>query len=259
MSLLHVSSGFVGRQPDCRSCGAGAVSGFNWQYAKTSQEPDASRDLSAFVAGKQLRYGTLYECRSCGQPWYLCGDPEFMNCVPRERLELIHRWNEQPIVLRREHVSTLQAIGRTPPHIYGGNRQFHETPCAVTTVDGETIDMAIVSLQRHAPFEDWRNCRLATDLADVRPSPYALPLSVRVATSQAEEHAMGFAPTLVQLPDASEVALNWTPDFFVWWNCRGSAVVASGREFDRNDPVPIYHGEERIVYFVADPWNGCDG
>ena len=91
----------------------------------------------AFIEGI-LRYGTLYRCVGCNQPWYLCGDPEFMNCVPTHRLELLKRWNEQPVVLMRpDHLSQLEKIRRTPPDVYGNGVQFHETPCAVRTIGGE--------------------------------------------------------------------------------------------------------------------------
>jgi hypothetical protein len=120
-----------------------------------------------------LRYGTLYECGSCRQPWYLCDDPPFMHFVPRDRVELVRRWSEREIVLSAEQAAQLRAIGRTPADIYGNRSEYHETPCSVTTVQGETLDLSVVSLQRHAPFEQWRPCRLATDIREIRPSPYA--------------------------------------------------------------------------------------
>lgn len=245
MSRL-ISSQRMDKKPDCRICGAGSTISVNWQYA----------DQAVFAEPKPLRYGTLYRCKACGQPWYLHGEPAFMSFVPRERLPLIQRWNEQPILLPPEHLSELQRIGRTPPDQYGNGRQFHETPCAVTTLQGEPIEIAVVSMQRHAPFERWRDYRLASEIAQIRPSPYALRLSVRVASSQADEVAMGFAPTFVELPDSEVMALNGTQHFFVQEGCDATDIFLYRRPLKQPGKgkkyPPVYSGTNGIVYFVAD-------
>ena len=175
-----------------------------------------------------------------------------MNVVPRERLELIERWNEGPIVLRADHVTALEAIGPTPSDPYGNQRGLRETPCAVTTVTGERIDLAIVSVQRHAPFEHWRSYRLANEMAEVHPSRYALPLEVRVATSRARELRMGFAPTIAKLPTGERVAFNGPQNFFVREGVAASDIVLSRSLFQFKKPQPIHPGDEVITYFVAD-------
>ncbi len=252
MSLLQISSSRLGRSPNCKNCGSGSTISFNWEYAKTTTRPEDQRDLSVFVEPKALRYGVLYKCRSCGQPWYLCGDPAFMNFVPMERLPIIERWNEQPIVLPTEFTECLAVIGATPPDIYGNRSQFQETPCAVTTIDGQEIDMAVISIQRHAPFEEWRKYDFATEIASVSLSPYALSLAVRVASSKAHEVRMGFAPTLVETGDGEVVTLNGTQNFFVWRNCKAGDVVVSQRRFDWTTAPPVYNGAKNVVYFIAD-------
>jgi hypothetical protein len=252
MSLLHVSSRRVGRAPSCTFCDAGRTISFNWQYARDAARPEAGRDVSMFVKSRELRYGALYECKSCGQPWYLWGEPELMSCVPQEQLRLIDRWNEREIRLPAELSAQLAAIGRTPPDRFGNGSQFHETPCAATLVSGERIDLAVVSLQRHAPFEDWRNSRLATEILEIHPSPYALPLAVRVATSRADELRMGFAPTRVDLPSGESLVLNGTQSFLLRPGCKAGDVEVSHRKFDWQDQTPVYDRAEEIAYFVAD-------
>jgi hypothetical protein len=253
MSILQVSSRRIGREPDCTLCGAGSTISFNWKYATTAARPESKLDSLVFIEPQPLRYGTLFRCRSCGQPWYLDGEQQFMNFMPRDRLPLIQDWNRQPIALRSEHVSELRKIGRTPPDLYGNGAQFHETPCAVTAGRGERFELAIVSLERHPPFEDWRTCRLATEIARIEPSPYALPLAIRVASSQAEEMRMGLAPTLVEAPDGALLTLNSTQSFLVREGCPSSEVVLSNRQVNLKKLPPVYSRPEGIVYFVADP------
>lgn len=252
MSLLQVSSSRLGRDPDCRICGAGSTISFNWEYAKTTNRPDARRDLSIFVSPQEMRWGTLFQCSSCGQPWYLDGNAQFMNFVPRERIGLIEEWNDHPIFIGSEHLAKLEEIGRTPPDLYGNGAQFYETPCGVVTKSGERIDLAIVSIQRHAPFEDWRQYRLASEIETIYPSPYALPLPVRIATSRADEIRMGFAPTLVELPNEQAIILNWTQNFFVQEGCDANTIVLSEKRLDMKSPPEIYSPPKNITYFVAD-------
>lgn len=252
MSLLQISSNRLGRDPDCQICGAGSTISFNWEYAKTTSRPDAKRDLSIFTHPQELRWGTLFRCASCGQPWYLDGEAQFMNFVPRDRLALIHEWNNHQILIKPELLTKLEMIGRTPPDLYGNGAQFHETPCGVLTKSGERIDLAIVSMQRHAPFEDWRQYRRASEIQDIYPSPYALPLAVRTATSKADEIRMGFAPTLVKMPDGQAIILNWTQNFFVRDGCDAGAIVLSGQHLDMKNPPEIYSPPKNITYFVAD-------
>lgn len=235
----------------CQSCGAGEIYSFSWEQAQSGPYPQMRRDVSVFVRPRQLRHGALYECASCGQRWYLYGQPAIMNIVPRQRLELIERWNAQPITLQQEHLDQLLAIGQTPPYPYGISRQCQETPCSVTTSDGEQIDLAIVSLQRHAPFEESRNYRLGSEIATVRPSPHALPLAVRIASSRADEVRMGFSPTVIDLPDSGLLALNGRASFLLWPGCNSPEVVVSSRKVDWSSPPAVYR-EPKAVCFVAD-------
>lgn len=175
-----------------------------------------------------------------------------MQFVSSERLELVEKWDKAPIRLSASQMVELEDIGCTPPDVYGNGVQFQETPCLVVTKDGETIDLAVVSLQRHAPIEQWRPYRLASDIEEIRLSPFALPLAVRRATARAEEIRMGFSPTLVILPSGEELALNGTNHFLVWNGCDASRVQLSHRGFDMRTPDKVYGGHSGVVYFVAD-------
>ncbi|MBD8897831.1 hypothetical protein [Rhodanobacter sp. DHG33] len=175
-----------------------------------------------------------------------------MNYVSPDRLELVSRWNDKPILLNPGQVSILGAIGSTPPDVYGNGSQYVETPCAVTTVHGESFDLAIVSLQKHAPYEEWRHCYLASDIKEIRPSPFALNLEVRTATSRADEIRMGFAPTVVEAPDGEVLVLNWRQNFIVSPKFDVSQVAVSSRRFDWKSPPPVLGPPQGVVYFVAD-------
>ncbi len=173
-----------------------------------------------------------------------------MSVVPADRVDLILEWNNGPILLSQEYVQRLERIGATPPDSYGNGRQHKRTPCSVTTTGGERIDLAVVSIQAHAPFETHRNYRLGTEIARLDESPYALPLDVRIATSRAEEIRMGLAPTIIEMTDGKRFTLNWTTHFLVKEGYRAAdARVAEGNLL----PMPEIADEPKeIIYFVVD-------
>ena len=91
-----------------------------------------------------------------------------------------------------------------------------------------------------------------TEIAEINPSPYALPLAVRVATSKADEIRMGFAPTMVNLPNGELLALNWSQHFLVKDDIDASKVSLSESRIDMKKPPAVYNGPKDVVYFIAD-------
>jgi len=175
-----------------------------------------------------------------------------MSVVAEDRVPLILRWNEREIWLAPELVGKLDAIGRTPPDSFGNGRDYSQTPCSVLTKAGERLDLAVVSLQQHAPFEADRNYRLGLEIADVYPSPYALPLSVRVATAAAREAGQGFAPTPIEMTDGKQFVLNWQPDFVAVDGYRGKDARLLGRQPEWTLQPQVISKPDQIVYFIAD-------
>jgi hypothetical protein len=253
MSLTPISTERTGRKPHCTYCGAGSTISFNWEYAGAYSKGTPRRDLAVFAEVQALRHGTLHRCTACGQVWYRYGRPEFMHVVSKDRISLIQRWNQKPILLTAAQRSQLAEIGATPPDLYGNGSQYQETPCAVTTAEGERFEMAIVSVQAHAPFEDGRPVRLASEIVEIFPSPHALPLNVRVRSSQAEEIRMGLSPTMVEAPDGAVLMLNGVHHFFVRESCMASEVRLSRASLSMSNPPAFYSGVEKVLYFVADP------
>jgi hypothetical protein len=244
----------------CELCRAGRWTSFNWARASDhgrggDLKPGsfASPGRSAFDLSHPLRQGTLYRCKACGRSWYLDGTTDMMSLVPEDRVSLILAWNEHAICLSKGIVAKLDGIGRTPPDKYGNGRQYREIPCGVITSSGERVDPAIVSFQTHAPFEPWRHCRLGSEISEVYPSPYALPLPVRIATSEADEIRMGFAPTVIEMPDERFLILNWRPNFLVKDGFRAEEARVSRRRLGSGEaPEIVSAPAKEVTYFIAD-------
>lgn len=252
MSLIPVATTRWESPETCTICGAGKLISFNWDYARTAEKEEHRRDLAVYVEGQPPRHGQLYACRSCQQPWYLYGEPAMLNFVPRERMELIWKWNSQEIILPPEQADVLRGIGATPPDLYGNGSQYCELPCAVTTKDGTLHETALISVQKHAPFEEWRTYQLAGDIAKIEPSRFALSRAVREATANAGEIRMSFAPTLVDLPDGRLAVINGVEHFFVEEGVKAADIRVSSKPLNMNRLPPMGGGAAKVVHFVAD-------
>ena len=176
-----------------------------------------------------------------------------MNHVKDEKLNIIGVWSNSEQKLSIEQSEVLRAIGSTPPDLYGNGSKFVQTPCQIKTKDGEIFECAIVSVQEHAPFEDWRNYMLASEIEEISPSPYALPLEVRLATTQADEIRMGFAPTIVELSNGKRMILNWTTNFLKVAGVESPATKVCSERVSTSNMPEIYQAKEKTVYFIADP------
>lgn len=235
----------------CQGCHAGHLVGFN--RAQASDRDPAMPVRSGFEVSRPLRSGALYRCKRCDRPWYLSITTGLMSLVPDERMALILAWDRSRILLSPSVTARLGQIGPTPPDQYGNGGEYRETPCGVVTTAGERIDLAVVSLQSHAPFEPWRRCRLGSEIADVYPSPHALPLAVRRATAQAEEIRMGYAPTLVEAPGGRILVLNWRSSFLVMDGIEAPQVrLLQRRSGIQATPEMIAPPPGEVTYFIAD-------
>lgn len=235
----------------CPACRAGGLISFSWPDPPNYDDDKHWRPMESLQADRPLRYGTLYRCLACARPWHLNGAGNRMTIVPEGRLELVLAWNAAEIMLPDAVLEALGEIGPTPPDIYGNRRDYVEIPCGVLTRSGERVDVAIVSIQQDAPVDEWRPSRLGSEIASVYPSPLALPLEVRLACTEAPERAMGFAPTLIEMPDGKRFTLNGTPDFLNVPGYRAADARTRGYP-DQIQNLPDLPETPQRIYFIAD-------
>ena len=250
--ITPIKTSRLGVRSDCGACRSGSIYGFNYRYALEMKDSDYATIIEALAKQKDLRFGALHKCMECGASWYFDPARNWMETTPWDRLALIDAWNEHAIFLAGDNLKILDAIGKTPHDIYGNGKQYVETPCGVVTTQGEQIDTAIVSFQNHAPFERDRQYRLASDIAEIFESPFALPLKVREETANAEEKRMGFAPTIVEV-GGKPFILNWRVNFFMEPGLDARDAKVSTANLDMAKLPPIAPEAEDITYFVADP------
>ncbi len=252
MLITQLSTKQLGKDAKCQLCKAGSIISFNWQYAQKNENTDLPKDKSIYLNPVPLKSGTLFECKACGAHWYLDSEERFMNHVKESKIPLIHEWSSSVILLTEAQKSALNQIGSTSR--YGGSgSQFNETPCSVKTRSGEVLELSIITIQKHAPFEDWRSYRLASEIEEITPSQYVLPLDVRKATSQAKEIRMGFAPTLVSLSNDQKLVLDYAQIFLKKPGVKANETKVCKRRINLSAMPEVYSLNENVVYFIADP------
>lgn len=227
---------------------------FNWQHAK-QQAADSEYGilLSQLRPVRQLRAGELYQCQHCQAWWYLDQDQTFAQHLEQHQLAFIDDWqHSDSLQLPADMRHQLEQIGSVPACDYG--KQLPQVfPCQVTTIDGQVWPFAEIVVQRKAPVNGYRNFRLASDIAAISPSPYALPQMVRQACAHAMEIRMGFAPTLLILSNGQQIIINGGCNFLNINDVDSQQTRVGHLPNSMAKFPPIHHSKVKVVSFIATP------
>lgn len=206
---------------------------------------------------RDLRIGHIYTCPRCDKAWYLWSERPFRQPLDPAAMPLVEEWNAAPVMLDEAMRAILKEIGASPTHPTPRNR---ETPCAVTTVANEHFSCAILRQQNYAPcWVSGKKWRLATEIAELGPSPFALPLDVRTSTFHAPEIQKNYNPTLIEMPDGQFFSGEGPEVFMVHPAYDATtARIADRQELPPGKTADYIPLPEEIVYFVADFWEPLD-
>lgn len=184
-------------RPGCPCCDGSGTTVLRWR--DFSRGGGAMAKYRQYLRRRQpLRFGTLYECSRCRTPWVRGARASDLRPVPKSRRRLFRQWCARPQVLPLPLLRAARAIGAVRYD------DFWYVPCRVKLRDGTILDRCVVSFQDSPPLDDWRgNLRLAADIAELMPSPDALPLAVRRATADFWDAPYGGA--LAGTPDGQYV------------------------------------------------------
>ena len=204
---------------------------------------------------KQMRLGLLYGCPVCAQDWYLDTRAEKMSMVPRDKLPMLEKWGSMPQVLPPQLWDKAKAIGATPAHVLSTENEFSEIPCKVRTQNGELIEKSILSFHTAPPLEPYQEkIHFFTDIVDIEPSDFALPLEIREACAKSAQGRGGRAMTFVESAQGKVFALNWVVNFLEWKGVRGGDIRLcppdAGRRLGRTPVVEEKTAE--ITFFIGD-------
>lgn len=239
-------------KPGCPSCDGQRSISFNWEFANQRNDNEICKYPKYLRFETDLRMGQLYYCPYCEQRWYLDDEKKFMSIVPAERLAYLKEWNNKVLKFTDEELVQLKSIGATPPDLYGNGSGVISIPCEVTDKKGNNHKKAVIRFQSGPPIDDWQeNWYFADEIASFKPSEFCLSQEVRVASSQADEVRMGFAPTRVKDKKGKQYLLNWTTEFADSLGVKGNDILLSDIKTKEMPPV-IGEPATKHIYFIAD-------
>jgi hypothetical protein len=176
-----------------------------------------------------------------------------MTHVKPERLPLVLDWDRLELALPLAQSVIIERIGPTPPDVYGNEKERRVTPCKVVSRSGEVFETAMICVQLDAPVQEHMRFRLGSEIAEVSESAFALPRSVREASSQAHEMRMGFSPSLIEMPDGKRYVMNGMTSFMVEQGYAASDARVIGGSFFSEHPTPCsVENPNDVVYFIFD-------
>lgn len=235
----------------CPVCHAGKLLTVNWRHMHEQAKDSEYGIMLANLRHEQtLKAGDIYRCQHCDERWYLDSKQRMLAHISADKLPLVSAWHDQALTLTPEQYQLLAEIEDCDKL---DRRQSHAIPCQVTTHDGTVYPFAEVVIQRDAPVEDYREYRLASAIASISPSPYALPKAVRHECGWAQEIRMGFAPTLLLLSNGEQVTVNGISTFINLEGVDASKTQVGELPHSMVDFPKIYHFQSKIVSFIASP------
>jgi len=259
LSILSRLSPRKDHPSGCPTCGGpdGTVR-FDWVSATQDPGSEFAPYAVSLQEQRPLKSGHLFKCGACGQKWWLSPERETMTLVPRDRLMLLEQWSSQDLTLSPGLSAKVRSIGATPAHRLATRKDHAEVPCRVRTLGGEDLDKCLIVLGTHPPLGPSPKApRLATEIADILPSPFALPHKVRLATTRSGPDPKGHAPTWVLDPQGKPLLLDWVVNFLYHRGLEGSAVRLAPKGMKRPKGRVLRHQEpEDPTVFLADRIHG---
>jgi hypothetical protein len=239
----------------CQICDPKPRIRFNWKYAQEGKDQELARLASHLQPIRPLKFGQLYQCPASQNYWYLDDTHSFMHSVPADKVELLWQWDRLSLVPTSTQIESLAKIGATGFDGYDELR----IPCTIRRTQDEFHDPVLVIVTKLPPIERWQKRVMLGNQNDViAASDLALLLSVRIATRNADEINMGFAPTLVKSSDDQYFVLSGPKQIISHGPLKGKDLSLADRPFRRGDNFPIIDEQiDQMTFWYFDWHEDC--
>jgi hypothetical protein len=243
----------------CQLCDQKPYIRFNWKYANEGRNQELARFMSHLQPIRPLKFGYLYQCPASQNYWFLDDDHSFMHSVPSDKVELLWQWDRMSLSFTSTQIEVLSKIGATGSDGYRDGKGEIRVPCTIRRVQDEFYDPALVIVTKLPPIQRWQKRVLIGNKTDViAQSELALPLSLRIATHNATEISMGFAPTLVKSSDNQYFVLSGPKQIISYGQLKGKDLSLSAKRFRRGDNFPILEEDiDQITFCYYDWYQDC--
>jgi hypothetical protein len=155
------------------------------------------------------------------------------------------------------NASTIDALAKIGGVVNYGNDCI-TIPCSIRNISGAQHEKAVILVSKQPPYFFWYEPLIihwANEIDTITPSPFALPLDVRKASSNKREVSMGFAPVGIVDKQGKEYTLPYKSDFFDSNGVKGNEISLSCREKKWKKTVLPLPAQD---FYFADWFAGCD-
>lgn len=234
----------------CPKCAGTRTIGFGWDIT------DNQRYVEALTLLASLKFGKLYACRRCRAQWYLGENRAMASLVEPDQEQRVQVWSSRPLRPSTKMLRVLRTIGGTPPN--GAHEALGVSiPCKCVMKNGEVVDFCLIDFG-HDPSLTYKRVRFVDEVESIQVSQHALPPDVRVASYDASEISMSFAPTLLVAPNGQKFIVNWATAFFDAEGVKGEELRLGREPIDRNHLPPVYSNNlDKITVILCD-WESRD-
>ncbi len=255
--------------PKCPRC-ADSKTLYTLIKEKPDQEAKYLRDLRLV---QKIKIGNLFVCPACSSYWFHevnSGEKEYLTYISEKAFRLLKMWGAAPQKFSEDNLKALQAIGATPPDIYGNGSEHVSVPCKCYFDDGTSNDKCIVRFMKKPLIgTDW-NYGLAENVVKIEPSIYGVTKELRLALSLSSEVRMGYSPSRVKTTTNEFYIINGTPEIFSHKNIKGSQLGSLTREecerINSKKETAPFEGlisddvdyKKDLLIVIADWFEGCE-
>jgi hypothetical protein len=241
MKIIQSISKWYSRFQGCSACGSDGIYGSGISQFRQIK----------FV--KKLKRGKLFTCERCHNLWYFLENEKWLYKIPKGYESVVEIWNNTNNDISENTCRQLKRIGG----IAHNSMDRISFPCCIVERNGTVADPAIVIISKSAPY-NWPDLNLikwASEIKEVKVSPLALPIKIRLASKQKREESMGFAPVPVTSRSGLYFTLGCESE---WFNANG----VLGQDLELSAKLKkwknIVWPQAPRAYFFADWFDGCE-
>lgn len=231
---------------------SGKIIEYNIESARDSKNKDIKAINDQLTFQEEISYGRIYVRKDNGDLWYINPIESTANFITRDQLHLFHKWDKDPLLPTEKEFDILKQIGGLPStkySLYPDNLQF---PARVTTRTGQQVDLCLFHFSKAPPFQSYfKKVLLLNDILDIKPSEFALPYDLRLASTKAAEIRMSFSPFMVKTNLGKLLTYNGITQFASTGDIKGSEIIEevdfSHDRFEKIVDVPL----SEITFIIA--------
>jgi len=234
---------------------SGQIIEFNIESAKDSKNKDIKAINDELTFLEELGFGKVNKRKDNGELWYINPTETIARFITKDQLELFHKWDKQTLLPTEKQFEILKEIGGLPSSqysLYPDNLQF---PAAITTNDGQQIDLCLFHFSQAPPFQRYfKKVLLLSEIADIKQSKLALNHDLRLASTLAHEIRMSFYPFMVKTNTGKLITYNGTTQFASTGELKGNEIVSEVEfSYDRFDKLIDVSFDD--ITFVIGKWD----